>query len=435
MQRFLKFAGTCLMAIAATFTFTACSSDDDDTPQPQEPQKVGRTILAYVWGDITNSDELCYCQLEYINKMEEGWDDSFDGALYVYLDPSPKFVQFSQPVLLKIKHDEGNGIVSEVVKTYEHIGRHGDMTRYPEVQNDVRKMAPANSYGLMLFGHGTGALRISSDSPEQKNTRGMGGDDNKYLENYELAQTTLTGYEFIVFHACLMANAEAAYEMRNKANYMVASEVSLESTGWGWEDALAYLYTFPKADLASFAFDATLHLATNMDAPVAATTSLYDLTQMQNLANATKKAIVESGLTQEQSCDNIRKYHFVSNTNSSHRGLKTTDLAFSTVDLHVDLPLYMAINGLATDEWTEAYRKACLLHQEVFDSSLNMTGLVAIGNGDVATMSFYNGMSIYPPHFLNYVYDNLLSPTIIKEVENGLKANSWHEASGMALLD
>ena len=59
-------------------------------------------------GDIDGESGLVLSnsQLDYINKMEAGWDDSYAGSLYVYIDPSPMFVQFENPVLLKIKHDD-----------------------------------------------------------------------------------------------------------------------------------------------------------------------------------------------------------------------------------------------------------------------------------------------------------------------------------------
>ena len=101
------------LSMICTLAFTSCQNDNDE-PMPEEPQLEGRTVLAYLWGDVTGDSglELSNCQLDYINKMEEGWDDSYAGSLYVYLDPSPDFVQFDTPVLLKIKHDNTPALVS-----------------------------------------------------------------------------------------------------------------------------------------------------------------------------------------------------------------------------------------------------------------------------------------------------------------------------------
>lgn len=136
--------------------FASCDNDDDninEEPLPEEPQPVERTILAYIWGDIDGESGLVLSnsQLDYINKMEAGWDDSYAGSLYVYIDPSPMFVQFENPVLLKIKRDDTPAIVSEVVKEYEPIGTHGDIARYPEVQNDVRAIAPGEKLWTYAF--------------------------------------------------------------------------------------------------------------------------------------------------------------------------------------------------------------------------------------------------------------------------------------------
>ena len=142
---------TVMALLSFTAMFTSCDNDNDITNK--DPVSDGRTILAYIWGDITGEGGLTLsdCQLDYINKMEAGWDDSYSGSLYVYIDPSPNFVQFDTPVLIKIKHDETPAIASEVVKEYEPIETHGDINRYPEVQNDVRDIAPAKSYGPVSY--------------------------------------------------------------------------------------------------------------------------------------------------------------------------------------------------------------------------------------------------------------------------------------------
>lgn len=59
---------------------------------------------------------------ESLNEIEAGWEDGTDGNLIVYLDKSPYLTQFSSPVLLKIRHDETDRIVSEVIKYYPESG-------------------------------------------------------------------------------------------------------------------------------------------------------------------------------------------------------------------------------------------------------------------------------------------------------------------------
>lgn len=97
---------TAIILLSFIAMFASCDNDDNninEEPLPEEPQPVERTILAYIWGDIDGESGLVLSnsQLDYINKMEAGWDDSYAGSLYVYIDPSPMFVQFENPVLLK----------------------------------------------------------------------------------------------------------------------------------------------------------------------------------------------------------------------------------------------------------------------------------------------------------------------------------------------
>lgn len=59
-------------------------------------------------------------------------------------------------------------------------------------------------------------------------------------------------FDFIAFHACLMAEAAALYELRDKCDYVVASVETLHSFGFPYHLATKYLFTQPHADLYNF---------------------------------------------------------------------------------------------------------------------------------------------------------------------------------------
>lgn len=415
---------TVLLAALCTVTaFSSCSDDDDYTGPPEQSAKAGRTVLVYMWGDIDNV-ELCAAQLEYINRMEKGWDDSFDGSLYVYLDPSPRFVQFSKPVLIKIRHDESPAIVSEVVKTFEPIDKHGDITRYPEVQKYVRSIAPADSYGLMLFGHGSGARAFD---PEEA-TRGIGGNEQKYMENWELGENTLSGYEFVVLHACIMANVEAVYELRDKTEYVVGSEISLSATGWPWDLCMSYLYTKPKADLSGFIMKSAAWLYENQeDADKYSTMSLIDATKLEALAKATKKALTESGVTRNSIMANVKKYHFVERYDTDVTGPDVNIL--KNHELLIDLKEYMARNSACTKEWEEAFNDVCPLSFNRFAPGLDMS---ETNNVDGTQINFYNGLSVYSGTILKYAYEQIED---IKAYYECYRKHQWVTDSGFGDID
>lgn len=422
-----------ILLLSFTMTFTSCDNDNDiinDEPQ-QEESFEGRTVLAYIWGDVTGESGILLsdCQLDYINKMEAGWDDSYSGNLYVYLDPSPNFVQFDTPVLLKIKHDNTPAIVSEVVKVYESIEEHGDVDRYPEVQNDVRALAPATSYGLMLFGHGSGVIPIGKKDDMEINSRGMGGDTKKYLENRELANLTMPDYEFVIMHACMMASVEVAYELRQKTKYYVASEISLSSVGWPWNENLSYLYTKPHADLSKFVIHSHQWLYNNSDeCDKEATLSLIDVSQLDNLAAATKKALIDSNISLADIKDAfLNKCHLTENYLDDGKGEEIFQKTLPYAQL--DFVDFMRKTGAFTDEWYASYNKACLIHVESFNNDLKM-----YDEADNNIEDYYNGLSIYPIMALENYSDTEPLKGYINYAIRSYRLNQWYTACGFDLI-
>ncbi len=428
MQLFYRNIITILL-LSVSVMFTSCNNDDESVNEDYIPE--GRTILAYIWGDITGEGgiELSDCQLDYINKMEAGWDDSYAGSLYVYLDSSPNFVQFSAPVLLKITHDETPAIVSEIVKEYEPIETHGDIERYLEVQNDVRSIAPAKSYGLMLFGHGSGILPFGNDDDVADKVRGMGGDVKKYLENREIANLTLSGYEFVIMHACMMASVEVAYELRHKTKFFVASEVSLSSVGWPWHENLSYLYAKPRADLSRFVIYSGEWLFNNMeDNEKYATLSLIDASQLDNLAADTKKALVDSKITMNDIVDAfINKCHHTENTLNDGKGEETFLENFPYVQL--DFVDFMRKTGAFTDEWFSTYSKTCLIQVNGFGENLKMYDQV----GDNIE-PYYNGLTIYPIVALENYSSSESFKNYVNYAIRSYRLNQWYTASGLDMI-
>lgn len=92
---------------------------------------------------------------ESLNEIEAGWEDGTDGNLIVYLDKSPYLTQFSSPVLLKIRHDETDRIVSEVIKYYPEQDS-GDPEVVRRVLSEVIELFPAKTHGLAFAAHGNG---------------------------------------------------------------------------------------------------------------------------------------------------------------------------------------------------------------------------------------------------------------------------------------
>lgn len=176
----------------------------------------------------------------------------------------------------------------------EHIRHCKTLKTYPRqtsttaevmkmVMEDVVRLAPSRTYGLVMSGHGTGWFpkptsgigyesqkvaplmpQVSGgenveyffdlwrDNPE---TRAMGydyalGEDGSWNRNDEesfiSSQEIIEGlspihFDYIIFDACFMSSIEFLYDMRNSADYIVASPVEILAVGLPYTEIVGTL--------------------------------------------------------------------------------------------------------------------------------------------------------------------------------------------------
>ena len=88
---------------------------------------------------------------------------------------------------------------------------------------------PADKYALIMWDHGGGA--VSGFGLDQNGVK----NDHLLIDEIKKAIDTFgTKLEFIGFDACLMANVETAYALKDGANYLIASEETEPGTGWDY---------------------------------------------------------------------------------------------------------------------------------------------------------------------------------------------------------
>lgn len=137
----------------------------------------------------------------------------------------------------------------------------------PETIGDIlaqmAEVAPAKRYGVVFAGHGQGWITreaLNSDKGIEKfgvsynpwlvaegaeQTRAF-GENNVQLNIDELAmgiESSGVGFDYILFDACFMSNIEAIYDLRNSANYIIASPCEIMGRGFPYHRTLPYLFT------------------------------------------------------------------------------------------------------------------------------------------------------------------------------------------------
>jgi hypothetical protein len=164
--------------------------------------------------------------------------------LLVYLD-APSWSADSIPKLYQI---QGGQLVS--IKQYK---QHNSAS--PEVLKDVIEYTintfQAESYGLILWSHGTGWLpeKTFDTLKTQKATlhyapltKSFGKDEIQEINIMDLATALPIKFEYLIFDACLMSNIEVLYQLRNKAGIIIASPTETLVDGFPYDKIAPFLF-------------------------------------------------------------------------------------------------------------------------------------------------------------------------------------------------
>lgn len=201
---------------AVCFLLLVCSCHkENDTPVVLP----ARTLLVYLGGD-NNLDAETYDKLVQI---KNGWQDGTDGKIIVYQDTPFK----DSPRLMEIDGKSEKGYIT--IHTYDQENSASPQV-LKRVINDVTRLYPAKSYGLIVFSHGSGWLPPHT---LVNGSRSIIIDNDNEMEITDFAMALPDHlFEFIIFEACNMAGIEVAYELRNKAAYIMASSAPVVSPGF-----------------------------------------------------------------------------------------------------------------------------------------------------------------------------------------------------------
>ena len=169
----------------------------------------------------------------------------------------------SKGYIAEICYDVEKGEYTE--QKIKDIAINTGLIKPQDVANIIAMMAseaPAERYGLVCAGHGHGWLpRDVVDSKADIAKFGLGynpwipaagaettrafGEENVMLNIAELAESielSCVELDYILFDACFMSNIEAVYDLRNSANYIIASPCEIMGRGFPYERTLPYLF-------------------------------------------------------------------------------------------------------------------------------------------------------------------------------------------------
>lgn len=213
-MRFYFFIGIFLLVMAA------CHKDDVDVKE-----WTGRTLIVYLGVDNNFAGE----GAQKIKALTEGWREGYNGNLLVYADGG-------EAVLVHIHENKNGKTFADTIRKYG-AENSADPMVLKRVLSEVKERFPADSYGMVVLSHGSGWLPEGQLMAPASIIQDR-SDEMEFLEFVDAIPLTL---DFIVFDACFMGSIEVAYELKEKAKYIVASPAEVLSPGFVYKSMVGHL--------------------------------------------------------------------------------------------------------------------------------------------------------------------------------------------------
>lgn len=184
----------------------SCSKDDS-----QEPETIRKVLLVYLAGDNNLSDE-SHTKLDAIR---QGYDNRTDTRILVYQDAAdiaPRLFDIDGTIIEQ--YAEENSAEPTVLR---------------RVITQAKNLYPQARFNFLVFSHASGWL----PSNTLASPRSVLVDGNSYMELTDFANAIPDkAFEYIVFETCFMAGIEVAYQLKEKADYILASSAEILSPGF-----------------------------------------------------------------------------------------------------------------------------------------------------------------------------------------------------------
>lgn len=296
----------------------ACSNE---IPEQQPAKRSGRTVLAYL---ISNSPKSLEGNLQdNVVDMYMALAEIKDSCtLLVFYRPQEYSSYLDVPTLLCFDTD-GRGNINNLPAltgtdlTFESVCQVAQKKEYTmnsqiatdpvvmeEVLKDMQKIAPSDSYGLILGSHASGWMKGNSVQSKAF------GDDGGYNINIpDLADVLKNSFseklDFVLFDACMMGTAEVGYELKEITSHCIASVMETPALGFPYKQIFSYLYS------ENIDYSAVCHefISFNKINNAWGTCAVMDCSQMENLASAVKAKLLEwQDALSSVSMQNVQQY-------------------------------------------------------------------------------------------------------------------------------
>lgn len=239
-----------IIGLLSTFLVGACCSDEMTLSRPGRPgETLSRTLVIYMAGENSLST---YLQND---SLEIAWGiDSLPENTRVVL-----YMDDTKSTRLCVG---APGTPLQTVKSYDSNLCSTNSATMAYVLQDIFATYPAETYGLIMCSHASGWLFDDPTTRSADTTAAPGGPRRSFgIDNGQRSGSNsgpklnipaLAGVlagcphlDFLMFDACFMQCIEVAYELRNVADYIIASPAEIPAPGAPYNQMLRSLCTAP----------------------------------------------------------------------------------------------------------------------------------------------------------------------------------------------
>lgn len=276
----------CALAIALTL-FSCKKAETEEIVVVKRP----KTVLLYMVANnnLSNDAE------NSISRLQNGYIPSDEGNLLVY-----KHCAGMDPVLLHIKKGEEGTVVADTA--YRFPPRvSATKSALTQALNVTQALFPADSYGLILWSHGTGwipplassssaAQEVSGSAPQ----RTFGLDGKVELEIRDLAQAIPYKLSFMLMDACFMGGIETAYEVKDSVDYYIGSPAEILTESFPYHKVMQHIFK-STPDYAAVCREYYDYYNAKSGAERSATVALMDCSKLAEVAEVAKRVFDQYG--------------------------------------------------------------------------------------------------------------------------------------------
>jgi hypothetical protein len=349
--------------VVLIFFFYSCK--DEDQIVTDETAGTNRTVLVYLGVDNNFRSEAS----EKIEQLKSNRDRYTDGNLFVYADTG------ESPVLVHIYRHQTEGCVADTIETYppENSADPATLTR---VLNRAKAYRPADSYGLVVLSHATGWLPagMSKPSPSLRSVIWDTGTPERrnYMELADFADAIPYKLDFIIFDACFMGAVEVCYELKDKADYIVASPAEVIAPGFVYSTMMQHLFK-PEPDLTSVANEFYEYYNRQNNLARSATVSVVKTSELEALATIFREIVGQSHDTDVEDIEAIQSF------------------GYGSQKIYFDLGDY--IQKLSPSRYGEfkTVLSQCIMYKK------NTPSYYSAGTSTAQAIHAFSGLSLYVP--------------------------------------